>query len=55
MANADTTRCPTRGHVVPSVFHHLGIDCEHDMTDEQIAKLVYAADDQDRMDDSNGR
>lgn len=32
-------RCPQCGHVVESFFDHVDIDCEHDMTPEEIAAL----------------
>lgn len=38
-------RCPTCGHPVESIFDHLGIECEHDMTEAEIAKLIEEADD----------
>jgi hypothetical protein len=37
---------PDVGHLVPSIFHHIGIDCEHDMTAEQIAQLILDAENQ---------
>lgn len=32
-------RCPECGHVVESYFDHIDIDCEHDMTEQEIADL----------------
>jgi hypothetical protein len=37
-------RCPHCGHPVESFFDHIDIDCEHDMTPEQIAALRAEAD-----------
>ncbi len=34
------TRCPTCGHPVHTVFEHIAIDCNSDMTAAQIAKLL---------------
>lgn len=53
--NQTTVRCPTCGHRVQMVFDHIGIECEHDMTEEQIALLIRQADDQEKMDASCGR
>lgn len=48
-------RCPTCGHIVPCVFHHVAIDCEADMTEAQIRMLIKDAEDQERMEASCGR
>jgi hypothetical protein len=42
-ADQQTIRCPTCGHPVASIFEHIDIDCEHDMTPEQIADLLRCA------------
>ena len=34
------THCPTCGHIVTSIFDHVDIDCNADMTIEEINKLV---------------
>lgn len=44
--------CPTCGHPVQSIFDHLDIECEHDMTEDQIGALV---DHHRRSDDSPSR
>jgi hypothetical protein len=33
-------QCPTCGHFVKTIFDHLTIDCESDMTVEEIAILL---------------
>ena len=38
------TRCPTCGHKVESIFDHVHIECEADMTDAEIARLIQDAD-----------
>lgn len=38
-----TIRCPECGHIVKSYFDHIDIDCEHDMTPEEIAELMKKA------------
>ena len=43
----DTVRSPQCGHVVQGYFDHVAIDCEHDMTDEEIAALLAAQEDTD--------
>jgi hypothetical protein len=53
--NQTTARCPTCGHPVPSIFHHIGIDCEHDMTAEQIAQRLLDAEDQGSSTLSHGQ
>lgn len=35
-------QCPNCGHPVPDIFHHVAIDCEHDMTPEEIDALLTA-------------
>lgn len=35
-------QCPTCGHRVKSVFDHIAIDCEHDMTSDEIKELLAA-------------
>lgn len=35
-----TDRCPTCGHKVQSIFDHLDIECEHDMTEAEIKHLL---------------
>lgn len=52
---ARPVRCPQCGHIVPYFFYHVDIDCEHDMTEAQIARLVQDAEDKARMDASCGR
>jgi len=37
---AEIIRCPECGHVVQSYFDHVDIDCEHDMTEEEITALM---------------
>jgi hypothetical protein len=37
------TRCPNCGHKVESFFDHVHIDCEHDMTEQEIARLIQDA------------
>lgn len=39
---AKIIRCQECGHIVQSAFDHIAIDCEHDMTDEEIAALMSA-------------
>lgn len=36
-------QCPECGHFVDSYFDHVHIDCEHDMTEEEIAELLREA------------
>lgn len=38
-----TVRCPECGHVVAEFFDHVAIDCEHDMTDDEIQQLLNEA------------
>lgn len=33
-------QCPTCGHLVDSIFDHIAISCEHDMTPAQVAALL---------------
>ena len=40
-------RCPTCGHTVGSIFDHVHIDCEHDMSEEEIAELLRQADEEE--------
>jgi hypothetical protein len=42
--NERNERCYTCGHKVYSVFDHVDIDCEHDMTEEEIRKLEEESD-----------
>lgn len=37
------TQCPTCGHFVQSIFDHVHIECEHDMTEDEINALLQAA------------
>ncbi len=34
-------RCPTCGHEVKSIFDHIDIDCEHDMSPLEISRLLH--------------
>lgn len=43
MTDTPTQRCPTCGHPVASIFDHIHIDCAHDMTAGQIARLLHDA------------
>jgi hypothetical protein len=37
-------RCPHCGHQVRDFFDHIGIECEHDMTEQEIERLIRDAD-----------
>lgn len=47
------TRCPTCGHPVESIFDHIAIDCEHDMTEEEATKLMKESDQQHAEENPN--
>lgn len=42
-AMSEKPQCPECGHFVNSYFDHIHIDCEHDMTEEEIAELLREA------------